>query len=203
LEVKDTIDWNELLNGVHRGDSGVLEELMETLAVRLLPIAKYRLIGWRHEDIEDIVQDTLITVYEKLDQIESDPDYYALSVLKNKIGNAYQRWQRRRKVVFRMDADRHDNQGSPLGEFTVSQVRSEDDFLSNFESKDIANYLKEAIRMLPEFCQTFFLMLLSSRTVQDMWKSTRQTEQTLTRNAFDKRLYDCRQKLTDLVKDQI
>jgi len=203
LELVDHIDWNDLLAKAQKGDVSAQNELIRNLDVRLRPVAKYRLVGWRHEEVEDLLQDTLTTVFEKIQQIDSNPDHFALQVLRNKIGNAYQRWQRRKNVVYRIESQQDNGEASPMGERTVSQLKSEDNFAENIEARDMVDYVTTAIKLLPKFCQTVFLGLLSKRTIQVIWRHFQEHEPDLSRNAFDKRIYDCRKKLTELVEGQV
>ncbi|TKJ36567.1 hypothetical protein CEE37_14905 [candidate division LCP-89 bacterium B3_LCP] len=203
LAVIEETNWNNLLKKVRRGDQSAKDDLFRKLAVRLHPIIKYRLRGQSSEDIEDILQDTMVIFSEKINLIESDPDTYVLQILRNKIGNFYQRMRRRKNVTIQTDSQAEIHHRASFRERIVTTIKEKSSFLAEIESEDLSNYIRTAIKRLPVFCQTFFLAILDGRRVQEVWELYRKLEPELQRNAFDKRVFDCRKKLMDLVSDQI
>jgi DNA-directed RNA polymerase specialized sigma24 family protein len=201
LTPEEQINWDELLRRSQAGDQEAQNDLFRKLEVRLRPIVKYRLWEWPVEDHEDIVQDTLTVFFEKIDLIKSNPDFYVYKILQNKIGNAYQKHQQDMKITAQPDENGKYETKSNRQQRSQSNPRSS--FLAQIESRDLINYVQEAIKRLPSFCQTFFLALFAGQKIQEIWEYFKELEPELQRGAFDKRLHNCRKKLTDLIKDQI
>ncbi len=86
---------NRLLADAQQGDRAARERLLAELRPRLLLVARVRLRDTLREQAEDVVQETLIVVTERLAVISDRPDRYALAVLRNKIGHVYRSRQRR------------------------------------------------------------------------------------------------------------
>jgi DNA-directed RNA polymerase specialized sigma24 family protein len=190
-------DYNELLTRSKAGNAGARERLFRELQVRLRSILKYRLRGWAAEDIEDVLQDTLVVVSEKLNELESNPDYFALSVLRNKIGNVISRHRRRlEQSIDPTDYEDADDRGSRKAGLVISN--SQDDFRA-VEDADVAQAIRVAVRQLSQICQALFTALLEQRTVAETWELFQAAETGLNRSAFDKRLFDCRRKLRRLL----
>jgi len=197
----EPIDWDGLLKRAQSGDEESQNDLCGKIRVRLGPILQYRLWGWPAEDYEDILQDTLTVFLQKLDEIKSNPHLYALRVLRNKIGEALR--TQNKWVRSELFEDR-----SPIGVVAGGGVAGREttaggDFTEELETKDLVNYISQAIKRLALFCQTIFLAILENQTIGEVWQLFRQVEPNLKRSTFDKRIFDCRQKLKQLVKDEI
>ncbi len=197
----ELIDWDGLLKRAQDGDRGSRNDLCGKIKVRLGPILQYRLWGWSSEELEDILQDTLVVFLQKLDQIKSNPHLYTLEVLRHKIGDAL----RTHKRVIAV--------GSSEGQVPIEEVSGEEtggniaqaggNFTDDLETKDLADYIRKVIKKLSLFCQTFFLAILEDQTIGEVWHLSREVEPDLHRSTFDKRVFDCRRRLRKLVKDQI
>lgn len=197
----EAIDWDGLLKRAQDGDEESRNNLCGKIKVRLGPILQYRLWGWSPEELEDILQDTLIVFLQKLDQIESNPHFYALEILRHKIGDALR--IHKRGIT----------QGSYEGYVPIEEVPVEalpgntaeagGGFTHELEAKDLADYIRKVIKKLSLFCQTFFLTILEDQTIGEVWQLSQEMEPNLHRSTFDKRVFDCRRKLRQLVKDQI
>ncbi len=87
-----------------KGDKKAEKHLFEYFRVRFLIIAKLRIGG---NDAEDLVQDTCLTIIEKLREKRLPPniDAWALSILRNNIGNYYQRQSVRNRVNVNLDVE--------------------------------------------------------------------------------------------------
>ncbi len=193
-----TIDYNDSLRKCKSGNVGAREDLFRHLRVRLLSILKYRLRGWPTEEIEDILQDTMTVLAEKLDQVESNPDLFALDILRNKIGNRVNRRRRRIEVSLHPTDSSDDREKGRDFDSATSLIASDTD-LAGMESEDIAEAIRHAIWKLSPLCQALFAALLDNRSVADTWELMQHTEQGLPRSTFDKRLFDCRKKLRKLL----
>jgi RNA polymerase sigma factor (sigma-70 family) len=191
----NTTDYNSLLLLSRAGDTRAREQLFSALQVRLRTILKYRLRGWSEEELDDVLQDTLLVVVEKLDQVESNPDYFALNVLRNKIGNRIIRHRRHLQVSLDPTGsnDEREEEGS-----VIDALASPDDNVAVLESDATAEVIRCAIGRLSPLCQALFTALLENLSVAETWDLFHATQQNLQRSAFDKRLFDCRRKLRRL-----
>ena len=201
-ELESGPDFNELLRSCKSGDAAARERLFRHLQVRLRSVLKYRLRGWPVEELEDILQDAMLVVTEKLDQVESNPHYFALDVLRKKIGGSISR--HRRRVNLSIDPtggeeERDDNRGAP----SPANLPSHEMDLAGMESADVAEAIRRAIHHLSPLCQALFTALLENRSVAETWELFSTTETGLRRSTFDKRLFDCRRKLRRLLAGSI
>jgi len=196
-ELENGTDFNELLRASRSGDPAARERLFGHLQVRLRAILKYRLRGWPVEELEDILQDALLVVSEKLDQVESNPHYFALDVLRKKIGGSLSR--RRRRVNLSIDPTGGEERDESRADASPAALPSIEMDLTALESSDTAQAIQKAIRQLSPLCQALFTALLESRSVAETWELFSLTETGLRRSTFDKRLFDCRRKLRRLL----
>ncbi len=101
-----TMDYNikDLSSQALKGDKRAEKRLFEYFRVRFVIIAKLRVGG---DEAEDIVQDTCLTIVEKLRDMSFPPniDAWALNILRNKIGNYYQRQSTRSRVGSDIDVE--------------------------------------------------------------------------------------------------
>ena len=163
-------------------------------------LTKYRLWGWPEQDREDIVQDCLCTFLQKIDLIETDPQVYACEILRHKIGNAL---QRRKILNVPLQSGTQGNSGlMPSLDDSAFHADTGDDFATRLESCERLEKVAESISRLPDFCRYFFLGLLEGRPIRELWMLFTQREPQLQRSAFDKRVFDCRKRLRQLVGDE-
>ncbi len=82
-----------LLAALRAGDEDALHELLPILRERLASVAKRRLEG---EEAEEVVQDTLTTLWQKRDSVTSGRHLlqFVFQTLRYKIGNVYRARQR-------------------------------------------------------------------------------------------------------------
>ncbi|MDD5087483.1 MAG: sigma factor [bacterium] len=85
------VDWNGLLSQAQKSNCKAREELCRQLRERLLSVAQFRLRGLDRTVHEEVVQEAMLTVVEKLEGISENPHYFALVVLRNKIGDLLRR----------------------------------------------------------------------------------------------------------------
>jgi RNA polymerase sigma factor (sigma-70 family) len=96
--MKKGLSWQDLIDQLARakqGDAEAVDQLFDFLQSRLLVIARYRV----PELAEDLVQETLVIVHNRLSEFESLEGLLAFTnqVLRNKIGNIYQERGRRKQ----------------------------------------------------------------------------------------------------------
>lgn len=82
---------DELLRGAQKGNTYCREELARQIVLRLWLIAQCRLRGYSTEQGEELIQNALLTFWERLDRIRDNPDLYAYIILRNKIGDLIRR----------------------------------------------------------------------------------------------------------------
>lgn len=196
-----TPDWNLLLNNAKNGIEADRNRLFELLRERLLTICGFRLRGWPAEEIEDVVQDSLAVVFIKLDSVNDNPHYFSLTVLENKIGGLLR--QRKRRTMISLNPTGSLNEQDEANSELQLPSDSHDEMLDHLHGSEIAVKLQTALKKLSPLCQAIFLALLQLSSVADVWEAYQQREPRLSRNAFDKRLFDCRRKLRDITAGQL
>jgi RNA polymerase sigma factor (sigma-70 family) len=192
--------WNNLLKETQNGDLNAREELFRKLEVRLRPFAQFRLQGWSVQDIDDIVQDALTVFTEKVNDIKSNPHDYAIIILRNKIGDALGERRRRKNISIQSGEEKESDRSGSINEQTFIVDGRGNDPAARLEDRDMVDHIYNTIKNLPDFCRTIFLGLLEGKTVQEFWQFFKGLEPDLKRSAFDKRIYDCRRKLKDLIE---
>jgi RNA polymerase sigma factor (sigma-70 family) len=90
---KSAQDLDDLLRSANRDHEDAKERLFSFLRARLLVLARFRI----PEAAEDTVHETLLVVHQHLEECDTVDSLLAFShqVLRNKIGNLYQRRYRR------------------------------------------------------------------------------------------------------------
>ncbi len=198
--LENRFDYNTLLEDCRKGDSSARERLFGGLRVRLGLILKYRLRGWPAEDLDDILQETLMVVAEKLEHIESTPDLFALDVLRKKIGNRLA--SRQRKSVVSLAPSDGETESEAEVAYRHANQTSDEEF-ALVESADIAEMIRRAIRRLSPLCQMLFAALLENLSVARTWELMHAAQGSLHRSTFDKRLFDCRKRLRQLLAHEL
>lgn len=188
-------DWNGLLASSRAGDSAARDRLCREIAVRLRLVLQCRLRGWAQEDLDDLLQNTLMVFIEKLAEIESNPHHFAYGILRNKIGDELRR--RKRRMESPKEAPSAEEARGVMESAVAGWSAS---FAANLESKDLVQHISWAIRRMSLFCRTFFLGILEEKTVLELWGVFQALEPNLQRGTFDKRVYDCRRKLRELLE---
>lgn len=196
-------DWNELLGQVKGGQAAARENLYRELSVRLAAVAQYRLWGWPRQDLEDLVQDCICTVLQKLDQVDSNPHLYACQILDHKIGDALRRRSRIINTPLAADVSEEDQHRTAAANPAIHPEDDSDGFALRTEARDRVALVQNGIKRLSAFCRTFFLGVMEGQSVQELWNLFQEVEPTLQRSAFDKRIFDCRKRLKQIVLDQI
>jgi DNA-directed RNA polymerase specialized sigma24 family protein len=141
-------------------------------------------------DRDDILQNTLLVVAEKLEQPDMNPPRFALTVMRNKIGDAL-RAQASGRRVESMDESPDDSDRAPVPGFAAENPDPAD----TIDRGMLAVRIRTVITKMSKFCQAFFLAALEGREIGEVWELATATEPQLKRSAFDKRIFDCRQRL--------
>jgi RNA polymerase sigma factor (sigma-70 family) len=132
-EQKSTIEKLYIL--LQKDDFDSFGKALSLLRSRIVRLAKQRLQG---EDVEDVIQQTLSTFWEKRKTI-SKPEHllpFLFSILRNKLGDTYRRTERRKqKLAARQKSlDSIENPNSSRPEHL-------------YEGKELERILKEAIEI--------------------------------------------------------
>ena len=140
---------------------------MEALNVRLWTLIQYKCWGWTTEDQEDILQETLEVFWGKLNSIADHPEKYALTILRNKIGDELRKRFGKRDIMKLGDDDPQTSLNAPLDEDSL--IDDSHDIVAKVEQDEILGRFKTAIKRLSPFCKTFFMGLLEGKNINDMW----------------------------------
>lgn len=189
-------DLARLLDLAKRGDAASLGRLREEARVRLSLVVKYRLRGWSDADRQDLVQDALVTFCEKINSLDRTPMAFALWILRQKIGNEFQKVRRLRERSFSEIAADSNRSGDTS---VLDPADPSDDPAAELDRKETLIRVHGAINKLDDFCRTVFIGLLEGLRIQEIWDRYRVLEPGLQRSAFDKRTHGCRRKLFALI----
>ena len=200
--MNDSHEWDRLLQNAKTGDRDAQNRLCERLKVRLSSVVKYRLQGWSSEEREDILQDTLLVFMEKMPQVNSQPQHYALAILKNKIGNALQHRRIATHLPLRDSNGSDTEQQKCLAAEILSTGETESEFLDKLDKKLALEHILGALTELSDFCRVFFIGMIEGQSLRDVWQLSKACEPNLRRSAFDKRTFDCRRRLRELLARQ-
>jgi DNA-directed RNA polymerase specialized sigma24 family protein len=163
-------------------------------------IAKHRVWWWSAEDREDVIQSTLTVFLEKIHEVRDNPGAFVVQVLSYQIGNELRR--KRVHTGFSLDQDSRMNDSasnsSRLPEHSA-ELTSDANADRGVEKREEMLLVARAIDNLKPFCRAVFKAMIEDFTVGEIWDSVRQTESGLTRSAFDKRVFECRRKLKQMV----
>jgi DNA-directed RNA polymerase specialized sigma24 family protein len=189
---------DELLTRAKQGDEKSKNELCENIYVRMHDFVRFKLQGCSRSDVDDMTQEIVTAFAAKLEVIEDNPLRYAWKIAWNKI-NQFYRHNSRRKGEWKADdpnwvADSFDGIADPDSDFTT--------FL---EVDEEVECIKEALKELSQFCQTFFLYILEKgglekQDYEDFWHFIKQVEPNLDKNAFYRRINYCRERLKRLLE---
>jgi RNA polymerase sigma factor (sigma-70 family) len=88
----------QLFNSLQTGDLDTFNEIIVPIRGRVIRLAQQRL---QIEDVEDVVQQTLSTFWEKRLSVHDSEHLlpFLLQILRNKLGDSYRRKKRQRKML--------------------------------------------------------------------------------------------------------
>ncbi len=180
------------------GSDPAREALLAALRVRLLPVAKRRV---REEDCEDLVHDGLRIILEKLAarSVRGPILIWSYAVLRNVIGNYYQKRQRRGEDVLLQE----DRLAAPHGHYQIEEGEAVG------AAPDLAQALERLGRQHPRCVVLFGLILECLGEIGDPAEATREALRRMriqdgapTRNALYVLLYRCRARLRRLLEEK-
>jgi RNA polymerase sigma factor (sigma-70 family) len=169
---------------------------LSQLRARFLALARRRVGA---EAAEDVVQEAMIIVHEKCngrstgDRVDGVPLLaWCLQVLRNVIGNYYQR-ERTRSRASRADGDLYPK----VVEFTSGTPSPTP--IEALERRELGRRLRDAIDAIPDEsarCRKYLRRLLEGAEPGEL-----ALEEGVTQSAFYNRLHRCRQKLRMMLEE--
>lgn len=143
------------------GDAAILESQLPGLRVRLLRHARFAV----HDDslAEDLVQDTLIAVFEQHSKRRGDASLatWATAILKNKVADWYRSPTRRRVVQFNADDGKLDDAIDALYDADGSYAEPVPAWQqpeSRTEQRQMMTVLERCVSCLPRQTGNVFMM---------------------------------------------
>ena len=166
--------------------------LFRELSVRLRLIVEYRLYSHPKDHYDDIVQDALLVVADKLAQIESEPHLYALAVLRNKTLHYLRNRGSGRTTALPDSPDSGHAPGTPHA----------DDIHEFVFARDLLDRIKRAAAQLTPICREILAQILQGEPPARIWERQTRSDSSLKRGTFDKRVFDCRRRLRALIEER-
>jgi len=149
--------------------------------------------------LEDLLHDCLETFIEKLDLVDSNPQYYADRILRNKIGDLLRHRKGPRGIP--LSADKEQDFAHQVGAATdLDTADPESDFTRSLETDELLDRLLSAIRKMDPFCKAYFLARLENLDTKEIKNLVEQRDPKLKRSAFYVRVLRCRRKLRKMLK---
>ncbi len=196
----DSSQWNALLAEAKAGNAGSLNRLCVELEVRLRQFAVYRLWKSPPAVVDDLVQEALTAFAEKYMQIESNPNYWAVQAFNFVLSHYFRgREVRKHESLNAQEAD--DGGAATALEAEASIAAPVSNAHDLVERDELRTRMARALIGMSPFCREFFRTLLHGRAVADYWDVCRNREPALQRSAFDKRIFDCRRRLRQQVRE--
>lgn len=193
------INWNQLLRQTKRGDQSAQNELCDKIRVRLWANLQYTVKRESSQVLEDLLHDCLEIFIEKLDRIDSNPQYYADRILRNKVGDLLRLRKGRRGIP--LMADKGQDSSQQIGAATeLDTADPESDFTRSLETDELMDQLLNAIKKMDPFCRAFFLARLENRDTEEIKNIVNKLDPELKRSAYYVRVLRCRRKLRKILK---
>ncbi|WP_299218300.1 sigma-70 family RNA polymerase sigma factor [uncultured Aquimarina sp.] len=172
---------NEILAGIVAGDQTIIKECYK----KYLPQVKSFILknSGSEKDAEDIFQDAMVFVYEKLEsnslQLTSSLGTYIYSVCRNMWMNELRRSKKEIK-----------NEG------ILSIVASDsEDIIDEIEQKERSYVYQKYFLKLGPACQELLMLFFKGLSMKDIAKQRDSTESYVRKKKFN-----CKKRLTELIK---
>lgn len=167
------------------GDREALDDFCMLIRPGLLLILRLKLKGWPSELIEDLVQDTLLTIVTKAASVEGSPTSFALTILHNKIGNVLKRKASLREVAMQ--------EGNPGLDEQAKLNHLE--FMNTVEQRDTLDAAVQVISKMNDPCRTLLIGTLEEKSMSDLWLYYSVVVANPSRSKFYKQLKACQRQL--------
>ena len=188
-------DYDLVLRVLEQGDAAAFELIMRRHNQYLYRLA--RSILKNPTDAEDVVQETYVTAFQKLESFRG-PSGFSAWLAKIALNLAYRRVRRRGRVVFFEDFVSPPNGGGdPLFSRIENIESSEPDPELNVQIAELRRLLEDAIDTLPvDFRTVFVLAKVEGQSIKEIAETLSLNEQTV-----KTRLYRAKQKLKEFLGD--
>lgn len=125
LHMSLNLQFNALFQKAREGDDGAEAELYRLLFDRFVIITKHRIREATLQECEDIAQDACKTLIEKYREREPETGFtsWAYTILRNKIGNAYQHRRAASQLQYTDDFDAVARTEEPADPLLVAAIR--------------------------------------------------------------------------------
>jgi len=171
------------------GDKDSFGEELAPIRGRIVLLAQQRL---QRDDVEDVVQQTLCTLWEKRSQVRDSEHLlpFLFQILRNKIGDAYRR-KKLHKENLTLEENKLSSRQNPSSAIPESI----------FEQKDLERVLKEAITVCAAKNETWgrILQLLQEGRSR---KEIHQELGDIPMATVYTRIYRARQHLLEILKEE-
>jgi DNA-directed RNA polymerase specialized sigma24 family protein len=192
----DNTVLERLLQRAKSGNEAGMSELCDVVRVRLLSLVRYKVRSWSREDHEDLVQETLTIFVRDLMKIEHSPLIYAHAILQKRIWNEMAKARRSKDVSLERRAatgTERERDDSPDGALWQDHAI---DVADDIERKTKLERVWTAIQALNhEFCKPLLTAIMEGYDIGELWTKFSDLYPHLNRNAFYKRIFDCRKRL--------
>ncbi len=180
----------KLLSSAKSGNEAGLDELCRIIRVRLLGLVRFKVRNWSREDHEDLIQETLVIFVRDLSKIKDNPLTYAYAILQKRIWNEMDKARRNRELSL-------DHRLADGADCETAEIQDDStDVADDVERKLRLERVWQAIQALNhEFCKPLLTAIMEGYDIGELWKRFQQLDPQLNRNAFYKRVFDCRKRL--------
>lgn len=163
--INSIIPDNELIKRIIGGEKQLFEIIMRRYNPRLFRVG--RSIIRDDDEVEDILQDTYIKIYENLDKFEGRADFatWAIRILMN---TAFARKAKQRRFAY--DGNNIDENNNNFNLTGQKEMKTPE---KNIINEELKKHLEEAVDKLPQIYRTVFMM----REVENM--SVKETSECL------------------------
>jgi len=185
---------DSLVTAAQAGDAIAENKLFSKLSARFIGLAKL-ILGSRYPalvkstsemEVEDIVQETMMTISNKYKDIQFEKSFYlwANSVLTNKVRNYQQKKYRKISMEVEMDSKEDGPISKPTG--------------TDFDNKELLEKIEQCIQRMEEVCKKVMLIFFQGGNREDVVK----TFPGIPIGTLDNKIYRCRQRLKALLKPE-
>ena len=186
----------DLIAKAKKGDKQALSILVSVYSERIFNLA-LRILR-NKEDAEDVLQETFLTVLEKLNTFDGRSNFFTW--IYRIATNTSLMKLRKKKIVFDEFQENMDINGHLDKEFVLNWSN---DPLLTVQNKEIKNLLDEAINMLPEIFRTVFILRdIEQLSIKETSKILEISEENVKIRLRRARLF-LREKLASYFKESV
>lgn len=186
-------DDSFLIEMARQGDPGAFETLVEPYKRKLFKMILK--ITQHQEDAEDALQESLLRAYLKLDQFKGHSRFstWLLSIGINQALMCLR--TRRHRPVVSIEEMMHGEDGFRLWDLPETRATPEE----QYQSAEVREILEDAIRRLPVFLRTAFVMC----HVQEHSRAKAATTLGISVGALKSRSFRARRRIQDDLQEQV